>query len=284
MSAQQHQHYLPQSYQRGWAAADGRPYVYERRHDKLVCARKATKSTGAAPGLYFIPMAPPERQNVMEDEFWRIVDQWGADGLALLKSPDPAAAARLDREKLAVFVMSFLFRNPRAIAKIEDEAKRHVMNGCLKDDYARHRRPHEPPTFEAFVQGLEAPGLSEYGAECLKAQVLNKAIREQLLTMRWEVVTMANSEPILTSDVPLITFKGLKDDDGCLMLPLSSTEFFIAYNNGRIDMRREVDQSIQAGAFIPAMNQHVVQNKIEFVYAADDSQKAFVARHWAIEP
>ncbi len=283
MSAQQHQHYLPQSYQRGWADVSGRPHVYEWRHNKLICAPKSTKSTGAAPGLYFIPMAPTGQQNVMEDKFWRIVDQWGADGLACLKSPDPAAAAKLNRDRLATFIMSFQFRNPRAIGKIEREAKQHVLQGCLKDDYAAHRRPHEPTTYEAFAVALDAPGLTEFGAECLRAQVRNKAIRAQLLTMAWDVVTVTDSEPILTSDVPLILVKGLKDDDGCLILPLSPTEFFVAYNNGAIDMRQEMERSIQTGRFVPAMNKYVVQQKIEFVYAIDDSQAAFVARHWMLD-
>src|SRR5260370_19368093 len=119
MSGGQQQHYLPQSYQRGWANADGRVHVYEWRHDKLVCAPKSTRSTGGRNGLYFIPMAPPGRQNFMEDVFWKTIDQWGADGLALLRTNDPSAAARINRDRLATFIMSFEFRNPRKFAELE---------------------------------------------------------------------------------------------------------------------------------------------------------------------
>jgi hypothetical protein len=38
MSATQNQHYLPQSYQRGWADASDKVHVYQWFHDKLVCA------------------------------------------------------------------------------------------------------------------------------------------------------------------------------------------------------------------------------------------------------
>jgi hypothetical protein len=58
MSADQNQHYLPQSYQRGWIDASGRPHVYRWAYNKLVCEPKATKSTGGRDGLYFIPMPP----------------------------------------------------------------------------------------------------------------------------------------------------------------------------------------------------------------------------------
>lgn len=282
MSADQKQHYLPQSYQRGWADATGQVHVYQWFHDKLVCKPKSTKSTGSAPGLYFSPMSPPGTENVMEDEFWRKVDQWGADGLALLRSLDPDAPAQLNKERFILFVMSLLWRNPVEVARIDAEAKSHVVSGVLSEDYATHRRPHEPDTFEEFRELLSKPGLSEYGGQVLRSFVLNEPIRTQLLSMNWQVVTVTNGDPILTSDVPLIRYKGLKDDDGLLMLPLSPTEFFVAFNSGPMDMMRRIDESILAGTFIEGMNKYVVSHRVRYVYAADDSQRDFVARHWAV--
>jgi hypothetical protein len=282
MSISQHQHYLPQSYQRGWADANKQVHVYEWRHNKLVCAPKSAKSTGGREGLYFIPMAPPRHRNFMEDVFWKTIDQWGADGLALLRSNDQAAPAKINRDRLATFIMSFEFRNPRKIAQLEVEAKRRVLTGCLKHDYAGNRRQHEPETFDEFAKALDQPGLTELGALSLRSLVRNETIRAQILSMDWQVVTVTNSEPILTSDVPLIRYKGLKEDDGMLILPLSPNEFFVAFNQRRIDMKRSIDENIQSGRFIEAINLYVVQSKIEFVYGIDDSQKPFVARHWAI--
>ena len=42
MSADQNQHYLTQSYQRGWIDASGRVHVYRWSYNKLVCEPKAT--------------------------------------------------------------------------------------------------------------------------------------------------------------------------------------------------------------------------------------------------
>ena len=48
--------------------------------------------------------------------------------------------------------------------------------------------------------------------------------------------------PILTSDVPIIINGAMNDDHGCLILPLSTNEFFVAYNLGKIDMKKEISE------------------------------------------
>jgi hypothetical protein len=285
MSAHQNQHYVPQSYQRGWTDPSGRSYVYRWAYNKLVCTPKATRSTGNRDGLYFISMAPVGEQNMMEDVFWKRVDQWGADGLALLRTNGAAAApaAKLNKDRLATFVMSFLFRNPKMVDYFNARAKESVLNGCLKVDYAKYRKPHEPATFEEFKVALDQPGMTELAARCLCIQVENKAIRDQILTMEWQVVTVpTTSDPILTSDVPIIVHRGIKHDDGCLILPLSTNEFFVAYNLGKIDMKKEISESVASGRFVRAMNKYVVEHRIDCVYGVDDSLMAFVAEHWGI--
>jgi hypothetical protein len=112
--------------------------------------------------------------------------------------------------------------------------------------------------------------------------VFNEAIRRKLMTMDWQVVTVSNSVPILTSDAPLIRYKGLEHDDGLLILPLSAMEFLAIFNRGAIDMVRSIELNIRDGVFVPAMNKYVVQHKIDYVYAGDDSQMDFVARYWAV--
>jgi hypothetical protein len=283
MSAEQSQHYLPQSYQRGWLGALGQPHVYRWVYNKLVCEPKATKSTGARDGLYFMPMAPPAKQNFMEDVFWKCVDQWGADGLALLRSTDPASASKLNKERLATFVMSFLFRNPNMVRYFNKTAIETQLGGCLKDDYAAHRDAHWPATFDEFKAALQQPGMTELAARTLRAQVLNVQIRTQLLTMEWQVVTVPTTcDPILTSDVPIIVFRGLKDEDGCLILPLSTNDFFVAYNLGNIDMKARISTAVASGDFVRAMNEYVVEHRIDYVYGVDDSLIEFVARYWGV--
>jgi Protein of unknown function (DUF4238) len=164
MSADQNHHYLTQSYQRGWLDASRRVHVYRWAYDKLLCEPKVTKSTGGRDGLYFTPMAPPGEQNLMEDVFWKRIDQWGADGLALLRKNDPSAAAKVNKDRLATFIMSFLFRNPNMVNCFNAHAKKLVLNGCLKDNYVKYRSQHEPATFEEFKAALEQPGMTELAA------------------------------------------------------------------------------------------------------------------------
>jgi len=179
--------------------------------------------------------------------------------------------------------MSFLFRNPNMVKYFNAWAKESVLKGCLKDDYAKHRKPHEPASFEEFKVALEQPGMTERAAQCLRYQVENKDIRDKILKMEWQVVTVpTTSDPILTSDVPIIINGAMNDDHGCLILPLSTNEFFVAYNLGKIDMKKEISESVASGRFVRAMNKDVVEHRIDSVYGVDDSLMAFVAQHWGI--
>jgi hypothetical protein len=73
-----------------------------------------------------------------------------------------------------------------------------------------------------------------------------------------------------------------RHDDGCLILPLSTTEFFVAYNLGKIDMKHMISESVTTGKFVRSMNKYVVEHRIDYVYGIDDSLMAFVAKHWGI--
>lgn len=101
--------------------------------------------------------------------------------------------------------------------------------------------------------------------------------------MEWQVVAVPTTgDPIHTSDVPIIIDRSLSDDDGCLILPLSTNEFFVAYNLAKIDMKNKIRESVAAGRFIRSMNKYIVELRIDYVYGVDDSLKNFVARHWGI--
>lgn len=220
----------------------------------------------------------------MEDVFWKKVDQWGSDGLNLLRSSDPDSVSKIKLERLAIYILSLELRNPRKVMEIEAQAKLHVLEGLLAEDYASHRRPHEPATFEEFKEALEQPGLTEHGALCLQNLVLNNPIRKRLMAMDWQLVSVRDGTPIITSDVPLVRYKGMRDPDGLWLLPLSPTEFLAIFNDGVIDMRRSIERNIADGVFIEAMNKYVVQHKIDYVYGVQPEQMDFVRRYWAVEP
>jgi len=280
MSAEQNHHYLPQSYQRGWADTSGRVHVYRWRHDRIVCDPKSTRSTGGRSGLYYTPMARADLRNYMEDVFWRRIDQWGHDGLTLLRSNDPAARTKFNLQRMALYLLALEVRTPLRVAEIERQAHRHVLQSCLVGDYDRHRRAHEPTTLEEFKAALNQPGLSEHGARCIRHVVFNEDVRRKLSLMDWQVVKVTNSVPILTSDAPLIRYRGLADDDGLMLLPLSGDAFLALFNRGAIDMVRSIEANIRMGVFVEGINKYVVQHKIDYVYGIDDRQMAFVSRYW----
>lgn len=87
---------------------------------------------------------------------------------------------------------------------------------------------------------------------------------------------------LLRSNDPAATVKMNKVGWACLILPLSSDEFFVAYNLGKIDMKKAISESVATGKFVRSMNKYAVEHRIDYVYGVDDSLMAFVARYWGI--
>lgn len=278
---QQH-HYLPQFYQRRWAGSDGKLVVFERPVDQVLSKRRYPRETAKEAGLYAIPIAPASEQNSLEDKFWRTIDQWGSDALTILESTDPASVDKFARDRWAVFLLALVFRDPNSIARINQSARDHYETGFTEfaTRYDELRQNYEPETFEAFITAFTQPGLSEFGALILRSFSMNVAIRRQLLSMAWHVVDIADPQvELMTSDCPLIRFKGLKDPDGLLMLPLGPRSFFVAHNAGQLDMQKEIHRSIIEGRFMEAMNDYVVQSAYRFAYAIDESGRPVVERY-----
>ena len=56
----------------------------------------------------------------------------------------------------------------------------------------------------------------------------------------------------------------------------------MAYNLGKIDMKKAISESVATGRFVRSMNKYVVEHRIDYVYGVDDSLMAFVAQYWGI--
>ena len=188
-----------------------------------------------------------------------------------MESNDPADVDRFARDRWAVFLLALIFRDPASIARINLSARHHYEMDFSEfaPRYDELRQEHEPATFEEFIAAFDRPGLSEFGGLILQSFAFNKPIREQLLAMDWQVVDVDDPRvELMTSDSPVIRFKGLKDPDGLLMLPLGPRRFFVAYNGSPLEMRSEIDRSIVEGHFLESMNDYVVQSAIRFAYGA----------------
>jgi len=218
----------------------------------------------------------------MEDVFWRRIDQWGADALQILRAPNASNDIALHKERLTAFVLSLIFRNPEKIAAYDALTRQHLRESQWAKDYDKHRRAHEPATFEGFQAALDQGGINELTAEFVRKLVYNPNIGGHLLSMSWHIVELTNGQKLLTSDRPVIQYNGLKDVNGLLMLPISPTRFLAIFNKGPIDMRDWIDTAIEEYHFIDGMNRHVVQHKIDCVYGEDDTQMDFIRRYWCV--
>jgi hypothetical protein len=94
--------------------------------------------------------------------------------------------------------------------------------------------------------------------------------------MIWDVLDVSGaSHQLLTSDRPVVISK-LKDPGGSIIMPISPTKLFLAVNDGRWlqSVRAERKRNIVSRA-----NQQTIERARRFVWAADNSQEAFIRKY-----
>lgn len=280
--AQDH-HYLPRSYQKRWAdPSSGEVWVYQRPHEALRAKPKSTRATGHKAGLYTVFTSPTDFHDDLEDTYFREIDQKGSDVLDLIQDQSPAALAKLRtrRHDWERFVLALYHRNPRQIAWIIGE----VINWqlvefkALRENYEQMRTPDEPATWDEFVTYLTAGNMTPMAAEILRSFIDMPVVYEQFDAMDSGFFKLNNGRKLLTSDYPIIRHKGLKDPDGFIAVPVSPTEIWAAFNGRHVG--NAIADGLNSGILVEEFNQYVVGHCIQYVYAADGDQVAFVDKHW----
>jgi hypothetical protein len=114
-------HYLPVFYLKQWCSSrDGCLCEYSRPHDKVKPRRTSPSGTGYKRGLYTFDSLPPLVSNFIEQQFLL-----RADDLAHLALCDLiAGSADFDtdtRSAWSRFIMTILYRNPEAMARIKEK-------------------------------------------------------------------------------------------------------------------------------------------------------------------
>jgi hypothetical protein len=282
----QNHHYLPRNYQKRWAdPADPkkRVWVYQRPHLDIVAGEKSTKTTGYVEDLYTVFTSPTDFHDDLEDTYFQEIDQKGCDALDLMQSKAPDAIIKLkaQRHDWERYVLSLYNRHPRQIAYIVGEVINWHLTEfkALRENYVAMRLPDEPATWDEFVAYLSAGKMTPMGAEILKSFIDNKEIFEQFDAMDSGLFEVKTGRKFLTSDHPVIRYKGLKEPDGFIAVPVSPTVVWIAYNGPM--MHQALVAALNDGVLIDEMNAYVVSHCIKYVYASDGDQVAFVDQHWS---
>ena len=171
-----------------------------------------------------------------------------------------------------------MMRNPEMVERsmVAAKAVYEQSRADLQADYAKHRNPTDPPTYEEYA-ALHSPNPAGRGGAILLQKVIdNPDLGNRINNMRWKVLKAQSSKfTLLTSDRPVLITNGLAYEHSQLILPISPFHVFFATNTA--DMERYIEHVFAKGQMIQQVNERVALQARKYVYGLSDQQFNFVA-------
>jgi hypothetical protein len=280
MSKEGKHHYIPVFYLKQWAGADGRICEFSKPYDDRVKARRVfPDATAYVHGLNRIPGLPPHEADFLESYFFKLTDDFAAKALRILLSGarvlnfSPKIKSGWSR-----FIASLMMRNPEMVERSMLAAKALYERSRpeLQADYAKHRNPNDPPTYEEYAAVHSPNPAGRGGAMLLQKIIDNPDLGNRINNMRWRVLKAQSPKfTLLTSDRPVLITNGLAYEHSQLILPISPVHVFFATNTA--DMERYVEHVFAKEQMIQRVNERVAVQAQKYVYGLSDQQFNFVA-------
>ena len=282
MSTPHDHHFIPAFYLAQWCAdpaSDASRLVeYSIPYPgKLVAKLVGRRATGFERDLYAFPELPPDKAQFIEQQFFDYADRVAADALQMLLAGHIRWTSET-RSAWSRFVIGVHLRHPDAIPELR-AAARSVWNGngeTFQREYELIRTPDDPPTFDERIAKIDPLVPIKVEVNAIIKMVDNEKINGLINNMIWDVLDVSGaSHQLLTSDRPVVISK-LKDPGGSIIMPISPTKLFLAVNDGRWlqSVRAERKRNIVSRA-----NQQTIERARRFVWAADNSQEAFIRKY-----
>jgi hypothetical protein len=280
MSTEGKHHYIPVFYLKQWAGKDDRVCEFSKPYDRVKPRRVHSDGTAYVHGLNTIPGLPPHETHFLESYFFRITDNFASQALRILLSGDETLNFPRDiKSGWSRFITSLMMRNPESVARSMAAAKAlyDQSRDELYADYAKHRKPTDPPTYEEYA-AIHSPNPAGRGGAILLQKVIdNPDIGNRINNMRWLVLKAHRPLfTLLTSDRPVVMTNGMAYETSQIILPISPLHVFIATNNAKTE--RYIEGVFARGQMIQQVNARVALRARKYVYGLDDTQLAFVSR------
>jgi hypothetical protein len=279
MSKEGKHHYIPTFYLKKWAGADGRICEFSKPYDRVKARRVFPDATAYVHGLNRIPGLPPHEADFLESYFFKLTDDLAAKALRILLS----GARTLNfspkiKSGWSRFIASLMMRNPEMVERsmLAAKALYEQSRPDLEADYAKHRNPNDPPTYEEYAAQHSPNPAGRGGAILLQKIIDNPDLGNHINNMRWTVLKAQSPKfTLLTSDRPVLITNGLAYEHSQLILPISPFHVFFATNTA--DMERYIERVFAEGQMIQQVNERVALQARKYVYGLSDQQFNFVA-------
>lgn len=279
-------HFIPKFYQQPWAGADGRVERYVRiASGDVHRARHFPSAVGYQPNLYRYPRAE--------------MDEWDAQALewAVFSKIDDAAAKALDalltdraalkdgnvRRDWAVFLRTMLLRTPyqmsATLASLEQIWKSAGAN--LEERYSEIRKPGMPSTLTEYLEKLNPNEAKEHSFRMFAETLADNDITRHIRNLPWRIFDCSGADHrLLLSDHPVVLVP-LATDDGHVAMAISPTKYLVVAANDRMQAGAN---SLRPKLAVRIMNKLTVQRAQHYVIAEDQTQDAFIRKHFGADP
>ena len=221
----------------------------------------------------------------VEEKFFRPIDTWASDALAMLERNGHNARWSSDsRSAWTRFILSLLLRCPEDIALFRE--RWHADFGRTDDAaetrYRAARVDGDPETFAEFLEGQPPSVKERHQFEVLFSLIDHAKIGSEINDMHWRVLqTPAEAPTLLTSDRPILRTSNIQGPQGHIALPIGPRRLFISSPSA--DFLKQVLKADQIG-LAKEVNRQIVEGATRFVYGIDDKQFRFVQNRFGKAP
>lgn len=271
-------HFTPVFYLKAWTDADGRLIRYSRPADTVVAKSCAPIRTGSQPHLYSLQGVPPERQAILETEFFGPVDNHAAIIHQMFRAGRLNDLTGDQRCHWARFMMSMTLRSPFSLGEVARLADQNIRANLAVDDeeYNAIRKSGDPATLYDWTLQHEPQVIENAHKNFLPGLIDHADLGRHLINMVWATMDLSVARhSLLTSDRPFTWTGGWKNPKALLVFPLGPQSLFLATNGlplMQAVFRNPVDKVVRQ------VNDTVVRLAVDFVIGRDASQLGFVEK------
>ena len=262
-------HYLPEFYQKRWAA-DNKVKVYRKFNGRLSINSLAPKAIGFVRNLYATDEIEGLDRQLIERDVLRRIDNDAARSLRYFENNLRGSGDKRLTFAWTQFLLTLLHRSPNRISEIRKSIPEYAPTIF---DEIREKFPDEPE--EKIREILTEKRVHEGVYQSLIQQLfVSSNVGNVIQNMNWCIIEVKNTKfDFLTSDKPLMTSNGLGLTNSFLILPVGRRSLFVACHDKRI-----ADHLIDRppNELVQLVNDVVVRQATMFVIAYDERQTRFI--------
>jgi hypothetical protein len=281
MSDPRDHHFIPAFYLKNWAGSDGKLIEHAVRRGRIISKRVGPRATGFERDLYAFPDLSKADAQFLERIYFDYADRV-ADAALKIQITDPTVGWTTDLVTAwSRFILGIHLRHPDSMPELRAGAAAVLDTSGVEFQagYESIRKPTDPATFEEYIAAKDPLTKIKMQVNLIVKALDNEFICSNMNQMIWGVVDLSGAGiEFLVSDRPVEIYS-LSQPKGFITLPLTPTKLFVAANDPlTLPMLHKPNREV-----IERVNLALVSRARRYVWARDDSQRAFIENHMSTQ-